>query len=172
MSNLSKAGRISAELMQFRGGEVSAVIDALRAEIAERDAKIEQKNSSIKSWRTSAEQAISNIKSTNNENARIRKERDALSALITSMEVQEPVATVNIWQYKGLTNHDLDYFGDLPKGTHALYQKPLSRKPLTEGQIARALAAWFAPQYECNSSMEKRMRAAIEAAEGIEGGEA
>jgi len=80
--------------------------------------------------------------------------------------VQEPVATVNIWQYKGLTNHDLDYFGDLPNGTHALYAEPLSRKPLTVNEIAK-----FAGTEKYGPDELKWFRMG-EAAHGIEGGAA
>lgn len=45
-----------------------------------------------------------------------------------------------------------------------LFAASQARQQLTDEQIARALAAWFSPQYEYNSSMETRMRAAIEAA--------
>ena len=41
---------------------------------------------------------------------------------------QEPVATLNISRFRGhLVNHDFDYFGELPNGTHALYTTPPQR---------------------------------------------
>ena len=52
---------------------------------------------------------------------------------------QEPVATLNISRFKGhLANHDFDYFGELPDGTHTLYTTPPKREwvGLTDEQRA------------------------------------
>ena len=46
-----------------------------------------------------------------------------------SQPEQEPVATLNISRFRGhLVNHDFDYFGELPNGTHALYTTPPKRE--------------------------------------------
>ena len=42
----------------------------------------------------------------------------------------EPVANVNITTYKGYTNHDFEYFGNLPNGCYSLYTHPA--KPMSE----------------------------------------
>ena len=51
---------------------------------------------------------------------------------------QEPVGAVTVSHYKGLENHDFDYWGSLPDGTHNLYTSPPASKPwvgLTEEEI-------------------------------------
>ena len=48
--------------------------------------------------------------------------------VVMAQPEQEPVATLNISRFKNhLVNHDFDYFGDLPDGTHLLYTTPPKR---------------------------------------------
>jgi len=47
----------------------------------------------------------------------------------------EPVANVNITTYKGYTNHDFDYFGNLPNGCYSLYTHPAPAKPLSARDV-------------------------------------
>jgi len=48
----------------------------------------------------------------------------------------EPVGDVTCWTVKGnLKNHEFDYYGNLPDGTHLLYATPPQRKPLTDEQV-------------------------------------
>jgi hypothetical protein len=49
---------------------------------------------------------------------------------------QEPVASLTISMFRGhMTNHDIDYFGDLPAGSYQLYTSPPARKPLTREHV-------------------------------------
>jgi len=49
-------------------------------------------------------------------------------------EQSEPVASLTVSNFRGhLTNHDFDYFGDLPEGTYSLYTAPPPQvQPLRE----------------------------------------
>jgi len=48
----------------------------------------------------------------------------------------EPVGDVTCWTVKGnLKNHDFDYYGNLPDGTHLLYTTPQQRKRLNEVKL-------------------------------------
>lgn len=55
------------------------------------------------------------------------------------------------------------------EGAKALYEAPPKRQPLTEEQVTAAIDRWFSKEFEYNSSMETRMRAAIEASRYIKG---
>jgi len=44
-----------------------------------------------------------------------------------SQPAQEPVGSLNITSYKGLSNYAFDYVGELPDGTYAVYTAPPQR---------------------------------------------
>ena len=50
---------------------------------------------------------------------------------------QEPVASLTVSNFRGhLTNHEFDYFGDLPAGDYSLYPYPAPQaKPLTNDEL-------------------------------------
>ena len=51
------------------------------------------------------------------------------SGLYVAQPEQEPVASLTISMFRGhMTNHDIDYFGDLPAGSYQLYISPPKRK--------------------------------------------
>lgn len=76
--------------------------------------------------------------------------------------VQEPVASLTINKFRGhLTNHDIDYFGNLPEGSYSLYTAPVQPAPLTDEQIELALKAAC---MHSTAESRKDMRRAIEAA--------
>jgi len=52
-----------------------------------------------------------------------------LEQAIAEAEKQEPVGDITLWTVKGhLRNHDFDYYGNLPDGTHLLYTHPPKRE--------------------------------------------